>query len=290
MRLKMARHNSRVDLRRALRERRFVAAPGACDPFTALIIERAGCSAIYLGGNAMAIARGKPQPLLSLDDTVDCTMRVTRVVDVPVIVDLGSGFGEPAHVHRAVRDLETAGAAALHIDDQPYPKRFDYHRAGGRGGAVPIEVAAMRLRTAVAARRDPDMIIIARTDALRETKSLDTVIERGRAYSDTGIDALMVLDLEPEQAPRIAEALPGLPLIWIGGVVPPIPSTTQIEHGGFAIAVYPFNTLAAIAATVTKLWGDFPATGTVSQKSDELLAMRGEIPRIVDIETYWAIE
>jgi 2-methylisocitrate lyase-like PEP mutase family enzyme len=286
----MTRLNPRSELRAALRARQFTAAPGACDPFTALMIERARCAAIYLGGNAMAIARGKPQPLLTLDDTVDCTCRVTRAVEVPVIVDLGSGFGEPAHVHRAVRDLEAAGASAFHIDDQPYPKRFDYHRAGGRGGIIPIVAAAARLAASVAARRDADTVVIARTDALRESKSIDLVIERGRAYADTGIDALMVLDLDPARAREVADALPGLPLVWIGGVVAPVPTTAEIAAGGFTVAVYPFNTLAAIGSSVTRLWQDFSTTGAITQDAALLQTMRDEMARTVGIETYWAIE
>jgi methylisocitrate lyase len=280
----------RSELRAALGARRFVAAPGACDPFTALMIARAHCAAIYLGGNAMALARGVPQPLLTLDDTIDCTCRVTRVVEVPVIVDLGSGFGEPAHVHRAVRNLEAAGAAAFHIDDQPYPKRFDYHRAGGRGGTIPIAAAVARLAASVAARRDPDTVVIARTDALRESGSIDLVIERGRAYAEAGIDALMVLDLDPARAHGVADALPGLPLVWIGGTVAPVPPTAEIAAGGFTLAVYPFNTLAAIGSAVTRLWRDFPTAGTIAQDAALLQAMRDEMVRTVGIETYWAIE
>ncbi|MDB5582962.1 MAG: carboxyvinyl-carboxyphosphonate phosphorylmutase [Bradyrhizobium sp.] len=277
-------------LREALAGRRLLSAAGACDPFSAQIIARAGCEAVYLGGNAMAVAQGVPQPLLTLDMTVECASRVARSVDVPVIVDLGSGFGEPAHVHRAVRDLEMAGANAFHLDDQPYPKRFGYHRAGGEGGLVPSDVAAARLRAASAARRDTGTIMIARTDALRQTGDVEAAIERGRRYAEAGADALMILDLAPEQAKTVRLALPDLPLVWIGGVTAPVPSTRAIEEAGFAIALYPFNTIAAIGSAVAALWRNFTATGEIAQDAELLGAMRGELQRIVGIDTYWEIE
>lgn len=282
--------NPRRELRAAIESGRFLAAPGATDVFTAMIIARAGCEAIYLGGNALAISRGKPQPLLTLDETCDASAQVCRAVDLPVIVDLGSGFGEAAHVHRAASALEGTGAAAYHIDDQPYPKRFGYHRKDGSGGTVPIAVMCKRLRAAALARRDPDLLIIARTDTLRVGGSLGEVIERGRAYREAGADALLVLDLQPEDTPGLRAALPGLPLVWIGGVVPPVPDTATLAAAGFGLGVYPFSTLAAIGETVTSLWQNFPVTGTVRQDPEMLERMRAEMPKIAGIETYWEIE
>jgi 2-methylisocitrate lyase-like PEP mutase family enzyme len=148
----------------------------------------------------------------------------------------------------------------------------------------------VRLRAASAARRDADTLIIGRTDALRATKSLEAVIERSRAFADAGVDALMVLDLEPSQAYRVHDALPYLPLIWIGGVVAPIPSAAAIAKAGFSLAVYPFNTLAGVAAAVTDLWKDFVDNGTVTQDAEMLRAMRDELNQIVDLEAYLRIE
>lgn len=275
-------------LRRLLSRPETLVAPGAADPFTARIIERAGFEAVYLGGNALGLSLAQGQPMLTLSETVDGTAKIARVVQVPLIVDAGAGFGDPAHVNRTVREIESAGAAALHIDDQPYPKRPSYHR--GSGGLAPLATAVARLSVAVRARRDPDFVIIARTDSLRVTGLLDVAIERTRAYAETGIDGLMVLDLKPEDISAVQSAVPGLPLIWIGGVVPPIPNITMLRAAGFAIALYPFNTIAAVAEAVTSLWAHMSNTGDIPQSDALLLRMRGELQDIIGMQAYWDIE
>jgi len=275
-------------LRRLIARGGVLAAPGATDAFTARIIERAGFEAAYLGGNALGLSLAKGQPLVTLTETVHATAGITQAIEAPLIVDAGAGFGDPAHVHRSVREIEAAGAAALHIDDQPYPKRPGYHR--GSGGLAPLDTAVARLSVAVQARRNPDSMIIARTDALRVEGSLDAAIARGKAYAATGIDALMVLDLGPENVAAVQSALPGLPLVWIGAVVPPVPSLADLGAAGFAIAVYPFNTIAAVAEAVTALWAHFADTGEIAQADALLLRLRGEMQDIIGMQTYWDIE
>lgn len=150
-----------------------IAVPGAADPLSARIIERAGFEALYLGGNALGLAQAKGQPFVTLTDTVDAVARIARAVDSALIVDAGAGFGGVSHVAAAVVEIESAGAGAIHIDDQPYPKSPNYHR--GRGELAPVDLAVARIKAAKAARRSHDTLLIARTDALRVTKSLDEV-------------------------------------------------------------------------------------------------------------------
>jgi 2-methylisocitrate lyase-like PEP mutase family enzyme len=275
-------------LRRLIGLRNTVAAPGVSDPFTARIVERAGFESVYLGGNAIGLSLAQGQPMITLTETVNAAANITRVIEAPLIVDAGAGFGEPAHVHRAVRELEGAGVAALHIDDQPYPKQPKYHRR--MGGLVSVEAAVNRLTIAVRARRDPDCMIIARTDALRVTGSMDAVIERARAYAATGIDGLMVLDLGPADLVSVRSAIPDLPIIWIGGVIPPTPNLAALNSSGFAIALYPFNTVAAIADAVTALWAEVRTTGDLPQSPALLGRMRDEMQHIIGMQTYWDIE
>lgn len=275
-------------LRSLLAEGRMVVSPGACDPFTARLIERAGFESLYLGGNALGLSLAKGQPLITLTETVNHAAAIVRTSNLPLIVDAGAGFGGVAHVHRSVREIESTGAAALHIDDQPYPKSPSYHR--GKGGLVPVEAAAAKLAVAVRAKRDPDFMVIARTDALRVTGDLDAAIARGRAYAEAGVDALMVLDLEPGQTAAVRTALPDLPLVWIGAVQAPVPRVGQLEAAGFAIAVYPMNTIAAIADVVARLWGTLRETGEMPQDGDFLKRMRHELSLIAGMQTYWDIE
>lgn len=275
-------------LRRLIRQGEALAAPGACDAFTARIIARAGFQAVYLGGNALGLSLAKGQPLVTLTETAEAAGRIALAVEAPLIVDAGAGFGDPAHAHRTVREIEAAGAAALHIDDQPYPKSPSYHR--GRGGLAELETAVARLTVAARARRDPETMIIARTDVLRVEGSMEAVAERARAYAAAGVDALMVLDLGPEQAGAVQAMVPGLPLVWIGGVVPPVPNLKALSAAGFALALYPFNTIAAIAEAVSALWAHAQASGEIAQADDLLLRMRGELQAIIGLDAYWDIE
>lgn len=264
--------------------RGMVAAPGASDPFTARLIARAGFETLYLGGNALGLSLAKGQPIVTLTETVAHASAIVLATDLPLIVDAGAGFGSPLHVLRTVREIEHSGAAALHIDDQPYPKSPGYHR--GDGGLAEVAEMEQRLKAAVAARRDPDFVLIARTDALR-VSGLDEAIARARAYHAAGADAVMILDLGPEQAAQAKVALPGVPLVWIGGVVPPVPTRDSLAAAGFAIALYPFNTIAAIAETVSELWTRFAETGHIEQSDALLRRMRPELAEIAGMTEYW---
>ena len=273
---------------RALMTRGLVSAPGACDPFTARLIARQGFEALYLGGNALGLSYAKGQPLITLTETVDQAARIVRSVEAPLIVDAGAGFGSPVHVARTVFEIESAGAAALHIDDQPYPKNPGYHR--GAGGLADLAEAAARIQVAACARRDRNFLIIARTDAYRATASLEAAIARGRAYAEAGAEALMILDLGPERVAEVRAALPDTPLVWIGGVQGVTPTRDVLAAAPFAIGVYPMNTIAAIADAVSSLWSSVQATGGVPQDPAFLERWRAELSDIAGLPAYWAIE
>ncbi|WP_156679275.1 isocitrate lyase/PEP mutase family protein [Sphingomonas profundi] len=277
-----------MSLQALLAEPGCVAAPGVHDVISAKIAARAGHRALYLGGNAMALGLGKGQPFLTLTETVEIAARVVRATDVPVIVDAGAGFGLPSHLDLSVRDIAAVGAAALHIDDQPYPKSPDYHR--GRGELVTPDAMAARIRTAVAGRGAADMLILARTDALRVTGSLNDAIERARACVEAGADGIIVLDLGPDQAPAVARALPGVPLVWIGGVTPPVPSVADLGAAGFALGLYPFNGIAALGVALGDLWTGLAETGGIDQSADLLARARRDTLGLADMAHAWAIE
>ncbi len=279
---------ARARLRTRIKDGGIVLSPGAYDALTARIVERAGFDTVYLGGNALGLSLGKGQPFVTLTETARAVSAIVATTDAAVVVDAGAGFGEAQHVHGAVRELEAVGAAAIHIDDQPYPKRAGYHR--GHGALAHLDEAVRKITVAAAARRDPNLLIIARTDALRVTKSLDETLTRSRALIDAGAEALMVLDLGPEQAARFRKAFPSTPLVWIGGVTAPIPTSDQLAAAGFALAVYPFNTVAAVTASVADLWRGLATRGAVDQSADFLARMRGETLALADLQTFWDIE
>ena len=264
-----------------------IAAPGAHDVLDARIIERVGHRAVYLGGNALALGLGKGQPFLTLTETAAITAQVTAAVALPAIVDAGAGFGAPEHVDVAVRELQRAGAAALHIDDQPYPKSADYHR--GRGALVAVDVMCERLQAAIAARPNDALSILARTDALRVTGSLEQTIERIVAYAATGIDGIVVLDLSHEQVGQVIAAVPQLPIYWIGGVHPPVPNLQILGNAGFAVALYPFSGIAEITTRLGELWRGLAQSGDIIQNADDLGRSLKESTSIADLERAWSI-
>ena len=275
-------------LRTLLDGNQLVVAPGALDALTARIIESIGFPAIYLGGNAIGLHLGVGQPLVTLTETVDCARQILGVVSVPLIVDAGAGFGEAPHTHRAVRELERAGIAAIHIDDQPYPKRAHYHL--GRGGLAPVADVVGKLTVALAARRSREFMIFARTDALRVTGSLDQTIHRCRAYVATGIDALMVLDLAPEQVATVRREFPDIPLAWFVSPAIAAPPLADLEAAGFRLALFPFNTVAAVAEAVTKTWTVLLQEGRLRQSPELLAKLRNSLQELIGMRTYWDIE
>jgi 2-methylisocitrate lyase-like PEP mutase family enzyme len=165
-----------------------IPAPGIFDPLSARIAESLGFRALDLPGSALGYHTCLMEPNLGLEDMVEATRRITSVVNIPVMVDVGAGFGEPAHLLRTVRFLEQAGAAGIHLEDQVFPKRFHYHV--GMEHTISAEEMLEKIRYAVEARRDPDFIIVGRTDAFR-TVSFAEGVRRSNLYVEAGADMIM---------------------------------------------------------------------------------------------------
>jgi 2-methylisocitrate lyase-like PEP mutase family enzyme len=263
-----------------------VVAPGVIDPLTASLVERLGFDALYLGGHSMGIHLGEGQPLTTMSEAIAIAARVGAATTAPVILDGGAGFGDVAQVDRLVREAERVGVGAVHIEDQPYPKLAGYHR--GEGTLAPIEVTVAKLRAAVAARRE--LLVIARTDALRVTGSTEEMLERAAAFAAAGADALLVLDLEPAAAAALRGRLPDLPLVWIGAVDGPGPSLDQMRAAGFSLALYPFNTVAAIIDAVAATWTPLLERGRLEQTPELLARTRAEALELTRIPHAWQVE
>src|SRR5262245_43739996 len=178
--------NRRRRLRNLLVDGRPLLAPGCHDALSARLVEQAGFDAVYMGGFATtASLLGRPDiGLLGMSEMIDNARRIVETVDLPVIADADTGYGNPINVIRTVREYERAGVAAIHLEDQVSPKRCG-HMAGK--SVVPVEDMLAKLRAAVAARTDPDFVLIARTDALA-IEGVDAAIERARRYADVGAD------------------------------------------------------------------------------------------------------
>ena len=274
-----------------------VVAPGAYDAMSARLIEQAGFDVVYMTGfGTTAALTGRPDVgLLSATEMVDNARRVVAAVDVPVIADADTGYGNAINVVRTVQLYEQAGVAGLHLEDQVLPKK-----CGHMSGKTVISAAEMvgKIEAAVAARRDPDLVLIARTDAAA-VDGLDAAVERARAYAAAGADLLFV------EAPRsesdiatVADALAGTaPLVfnWAeGGRTPPL-RLDRIAELGFTLVLFPIGTLLAATAGMRSLLATLRRDGTPAAALpglptfDEFTDLVG-LPEVSRLEQRWAAE
>nr|WP_018100004.1 methylisocitrate lyase [Streptomyces sp. SID4923] len=257
-----------AERRRAFREQlasgRLLRVPGAVNPLSARLIQDTGFDAVYLSGAVLAADLGLPDIGLTTSAEVAARAQQTaRVTDLPVLVDADTGFGEPLNAARTVQLLEDAGVAGLHLEDQANPKRCG-HLDGKT--LAPREEMARRVRAAVDARRDPDFLLMARTDA-RSVEGLDAAIDRAKAYVDAGADAIFpeaLADAAEYEAFRAALDVPLLANLTEFGKTPLL-DTATLENLGYNIALYPVTLLRLAMGAVEDGLRTIAAEGT--QKS-----------------------
>lgn len=272
-----------------------VVAPGSYDALSARLVEQAGFDVVYMTGfGSTASLLGRPDVgLLSAAEMVDNARRIVSAVDVPVIADADTGYGNAINVLRTIALHEQAGVAGVHLEDQVMPKK-----CGHMSGKAVIGTDEMvgKIRAAVAARRDPDFLLIARTDAAA-VEGLDAAIARARAYADAGADVLFVEAPTSEDAiTRVATELAGVaPLVfnWAeGGRTPPIP-LDRIAELGFSLVLYPIGTLLAATAGIRSFLETLRADGTPTAALPGLPTFEGftdliGLPEIQRLETRFA--
>jgi carboxyvinyl-carboxyphosphonate phosphorylmutase len=241
-------------------------APGAYDALSARLVEQAGFDAVYMTGfGTTASLIGRPDVgLLSGAEMVDNARRIAAAVDVPVIADADTGYGNALNVVRTVQLYEQAGVAGIQLEDQVMPKKCG-HMSGK--ALIGVDEMAGKVHAAAAARRDPDLVIVARTDAVA-VHGLDDAIGRARAYAEAGADVLFVEAPTSEaDIERVATELSGLaPLVfnWAeGGRTPPL-SLERMTELGFSLVIYPIGTLLAATAAMRSLLATLRRDGVPS--------------------------
>lgn len=283
----MQSHASRF--RGLLAEGRLIVAPGAYDPYTARIIESLGFPAVYLGGNAIGTQLCTGEPLTTMTETVDAAALVQRAINLPLIVDADSGFGDAIHTYRTVREFERIGVAAIHIEDQPFPKRAHYHK--GMGRVTEIEEVKERVQAALEARQDPDFVIIGRTDVLRISHSVGEAVARCEIYRELGVDMLMVMGPPSrEQAAELRRELEGIPMVWLCGTAGTELTTHDLSDLGYDLVIYPVTTPVVITEAVFKVYTTLRDTGGLGLSEESIAANRQRILDVLQMETYWKIE
>jgi carboxyvinyl-carboxyphosphonate phosphorylmutase len=250
-------------LRELLTAGELVVAPGAYDALSARLVEEAGFRAVYMTGFGTAASLlGRPDiGLLSASEMIDNARRIAGCVAIPVIADADTGYGNPINVIRTVRDYERAGVAGIHLEDQVMPKRCG-HLSGKM--LVPVEEMVAKVRASVAARADPDFVIIARTDA-RAVEGMDAALGRAARYAEAGADVLFVEAPEDEdEIERIARMLAGMPLLfnWAEGGRTPAISLDRLRELGFKIVIFPIGALLSAATAVRAYYATLNQAGT----------------------------
>ena len=250
-------------LRSRLESREMVLAPGCYDALSARLVEEAGFAAAYMTGfGSAASLLGRPDVgLMTLPEMVDNARRIAAAVDIPVIADADTGYGNPINVIRTVNEYEGAGVAAIHIEDQVMPKKCG-HMEGKQ--LIPAREMAAKVAAAVAARRSSEFLVIARTDA-RAVEGLDGALERARRYREAGADVLFVeAPRSTEEIEIIAGAFADVPLLFNyaeGGKTPPV--SHQFLHDlGFSLVIFPISTLLAATAATRSVLSEIKAKGS----------------------------
>ena len=259
----------RKKLRALLAKKAYTIVPGSYDVLTARLIQLAGFEAVYLTGGGYSRSNGYPDiGLLTMTEVTAWISRVVEAVDIPVIGDMDAGYGNALNVIRAVREYEKTGIAGFHLEDQVSPKKCGHYE-----GKLIVSKAEMvgKIKAAVDARRDADMVIIARSDS-RAMEGLQASIDRVNAYLEAGADVGFV------EAPQSAEELaaipgklikPALANIFEGGKTPPLPKKA-LEDMGFRIGIYPSQTHRAAIAAAKKVLAVLKRDGDTAAIESEL--------------------
>ncbi|MFZ7102767.1 MAG: isocitrate lyase/PEP mutase family protein [Peptococcaceae bacterium] len=260
-----------ITLRQLLKEKKILVAPGAHDVLTAKIIAKVGFPAVYMTGYGQAASHlGRPDVgLLTLSEMVDRARNFVEAVNIPVIADADTGFGNALNVMRTVREYEKAGVAAIQLEDQVAPKKCG-HMTGKQ--VVPQEEMVWKIKAALDARKDDNLIIIARTDA-RAVHGFEEAICRGKAYEEAGADVIFIESPENIEEMKIITTSFQVPVLanMVEGGRTPLLSNSRLEQLGFNLVIYPTASTYITTKIVTKLMETLKQEDTTKGLIDEMV-------------------
>jgi methylisocitrate lyase len=247
-----------------------VALPGVFAPLLAQMAERIGFRAVYLSGGALSAGSGVPDiGLLTLTEFVTQAQLIVQSTKLPVLCDADTGFGEALNVERSVKLYETAGVAGIHLEDQQMPKRCGH--LSGKSLVEPEQMAA-KIRAAVAAKQDPDFVVIARTDA-RNVYGFDEAIRRARLYREAGADAIFPEALESiEEFERFAQSMP-CPLLanMTEFGRSPLLSVKQLGDMGYRMILFPLTAFRVAMRAAEETLRELFRTGTQTASIPQMM-------------------
>jgi len=281
--------NLRQTLKKLLNRKQLLVAPGCFDGLSARLVQEAGFEAAYLSGGAIARSMGIPDiGLVTMSESIERAAQVVSAIQIPVIADADTGYGNAVNLVRSVREFERIGVAAIHIEDQITPKR-----CGHLDGKEVISRAEMemKLKAALDTRTDPDFCIIARTDA-RGVHGLEDAIGRAQAFAKLGVDAIFVEAPQSEsELAEIPKRLPDVPLlvnVFKGGKTPMLPME-RLQQMGYRIAIYPSETQRAAIHAMRSVLTTLKREGT-TESIDASLTTFKERDKVVGLDDWQKIE
>ena len=260
-------------LRSMVKAGRIVVAPGAFDALSARLVEQAGFAAVYASGGAIARSAGVPDiGLITPDEIVQRLAEMVEAVAVPVIADADTGYGNALTAQRAARAFERAGVAAFHLEDQTFPKKCGHY---DDKALVPAAEMVQRLRAVRDALRDPDFIVIGRTDAIA-VEGFEAAIERAAAYLEAGADMIFVeAPTSEEQIADIARRLPGYKLInmFHGGKTPLLP-VSRLQDLGYHVVIIPSDTQRAAIKAMQRVLATIARDGSAAAMIGDMASFK----------------
>ena len=265
--------------------------PGIYDPLTAKIAESVGFRYVNMPGSARGIVACRIESTLSIDELAEATQSITAVIGIPLLVDAGGGFGEPAHVFHTVRALGHAGAAGICIEDQFFPKRFHYYM-DGRVDTISAEAMIEKIRYAVQARRDHDFVIGARTDAI-STHGFAEGIRRANLYLEAGADYVLLFPRTVEETGQIPKEVHG-PLNFANAEqgLQQRPNFTTQELGamGWKMLHHPAGAILMYYKTIRDAFVRLKETGSIGMDPTIYGPVYKEVYQTIGLPTYYEIE
>jgi len=276
------------ELRERIKSGEGLVAPLCYDALSARLVERMGFGATYLGGGSLGAVLNVTEAMLTVTELATAMRQITLRTRIPVIADGTTGFGEPLHVMRTVREVERAGGAGIEIEDQLVPKRAHHHR--GIEHLIPVEAMADKVRAAVDAREDPDFLIIARTNGVMQ-ESFERAVERGRAYAEAGADIIMAIPRNLDEAKLLPKEI-GAPMMMMALSVademnlPP----SELARMGYPLIVHPTAGLGAAFGALWDTYRDLKEHGRLDLDPARVAEVQDEINEALDLPEYWRIE
>jgi carboxyvinyl-carboxyphosphonate phosphorylmutase len=269
--------------RKLVLDKEILVLPGAYDSLSAKIVEQVGFKAVTIGGYpASGALLAKPDvSLLTMTEMVNQARYIAEAVDIPLFVDADTGHGNVTNVARTVREFERAGVAGLFIEDQVFPKRCG-HMEGKQ--VIPAAEMVAKIKAAVDARMDDDLVLMARTDAFA-MHGIDAAIERGNRYAEAGADIIFI-EAPPsvEDMRRVCKEVKApMSANMVEGGKTPIMTASELQDIGYSVATFPLSTLYAAAYGVRFVMEALFRTGTTAGSMDKMIAFT-EFNHLVGLE------